>query len=292
MVTTKKQALGRGLSALLPDKPHFEDIAPGEAIVQISVEQLHPDKNQPRQTFDQEKLLELAESIRNFGIMQPLLVVSTGKSSYKIVAGERRYRAAQLAELKELPCIVRKYSKSELAEISLIENIQREDLNAIEEAEAYLSLLESFHYTQEQLSERLGKSRSHIANTLRLLQLPPQYRALLSEGKITAGHARAILSLADVKLQAKLVDMILKNSLSVRQAESLAKQLIQHKPQKKAALPRKHTAHINDLEKKFTTRLGLPVQIVGDLKKGKLVIPYHSADDLENLIDYILSGEN
>ncbi len=288
MANSKKPALGKGLSALLPDKPHFEDIGEGDRISQISIDKLSPDLNQPRQVFDQEKLAELAESVRQFGIMQPLIVTVSGKRGYKIVAGERRYRAAQLAELTELPCIVRKYSQNELAEISLIENIQREDLSAIEEAEAYRNLLTSFGYTQEALAKRLGKSRPHIANTLRLLNLAPQYRNLITAGKISAGHARAILSLNDTRLQSRLVDAILSRNLSVRQAENLAKTLSAEKKTTLAQLPRVYSAHLRDLEKRFTTRLGLPVHFSGTLDKGKITVSYQSADDLDNLIDSLL----
>lgn len=288
MTNKKRPALGRGLSALLPDRAHFDDIGADERIIQVEISRLSPDPNQPRRLFDEDKLAELAESIRQFGIMQPLIVMAEDKDHYRIVAGERRYRAAKLAELKQIPCIVRKYNQGELAEISLIENIQREDLSALEEAEAYRNLLDSFGYTQEALAERLGKSRPHIANTLRLLQLSPQYRNLLQEGRLSAGHARAILSLSDPRLQSRLADAILSRHLSVRQTEELAKLFLAEKSGKKPLLPRVYAAHLRDLEKRFTSRIGLPVRLAGSLEKGKLTIAYQSSDDLENLIDALL----
>jgi len=223
----KKQALGKGLGALLPEMGIQEEISNQEKVWEIPLSQIHPNPNQPRKEFNPESLAELAESIRNFGIMQPLLLMEEPDGqSYMIVAGERRFRAAALAGLEKLPCIVRQLSPSQLAEASLIENIQREDLSPLEEAEAFRSLMDSYGYTQEKLAQRLGKSRPHVANTLRLLQLAPQERKLLAEGRISAGHARALLSIADPHLRNRLLELILKEELSVRQAEAAAKKLL------------------------------------------------------------------
>jgi len=285
----KKQALGKGLSALLPTRPQFEGMDSHEQISHLSIEQIIADPAQFRHNFDEEKLAELAESIRQYGVMQPLIVTETPEGDYRIVAGERRYRAAQLIDLAELPCIIRTYSENELAEISLIENIQREDLGALEEAMAYRRLLESFGYTQEALATRLGKSRPHIANTLRLLQLSPQYRKLMEDGRLSAGHARAILSLEDPRFQAQLADAILQHNLSVRQAEELAKGLGEEKRSRpKASAPAANNVHIHDLEKRITDSLGLPAKLSGNLEKGRLVISYQNGDDLENLIEKLL----
>ena len=223
MVKAKKQALGRGLSALMPDKPIFEETSPQQKIVMLPIGKLQADPDQPRQIFDEDKLSELAESIRQFGVMQPLLVTSLGDGSYRIIVGERRFRAAQMAALAELPCIISTYNESEQAEVSLIENIQRENLTAMEEAAAYRRLIDNFGYTQEQLAERLGKSRPYVANTLRLLQLAPQYQKMVEDGRLSAGHARALLSLSDSRLQARLAEEICRRNLSVRQAEALAR---------------------------------------------------------------------
>lgn len=287
----KKQALGKGLSALLPDKSHFEDVDANEQVVQLSIGRIEADPEQFRQFFDEEKLSELAESIREYGVMQPLLVAQTDVGDYKIIAGERRYRAAAIVGLTELPCIVRYYNDNQLAEVSLIENIQREDLGSVEEATAYKQLMERFAYTQEALAAKLGKSRSHIANTLRLLQLPPQYQKLVESGQLSAGHARAILSLDNDKDKAKLVDAILKQGFSVRQAESLAKTIGETKKEEPAREKIVHSAHMKDLQKKLTSRLGLPTQLVGGLDKGKIVVAYNNTDDLENLLEKIL-GKN
>ena len=220
----KKQALGKGLSALLPEVPSFEEKGANEQVSNITIARIEADPEQFRKNFDQEKLNELAESIREYGVMQPLLVAETPQGDYQIIAGERRYRAAMQVGLEELPCIVRQYDENQLAEISLLENIQREDLGSMEEAEAYKQLMERFAYTQEMLAKKLGKSRPHIANTVRLLQLPPQYRKLVDNGQLSAGHARVILSLDDAMSQSQIVDAILKQELSVRQAEQLAKE--------------------------------------------------------------------
>ena len=287
MVKAKKQALGRGLSALMPDKPLFEETAPQHKIVMLPVGRLSADPDQPRRNFDQAKLAELAESIRQHGVMQPLIVISSG-DDYRIVVGERRFRAASLVGLTELPCIISTYNETEQAEISLIENIQRENLSAIEEAAAYRRLVDNFGYTQEQLAGRLGKSRPYIANTLRLLQLAPQYQQMITDGRLSAGHARAILSLSDPRLQARLAETICNRGLSVRQAEALAKTMAAEKKPAPPAPPLAHPAHLRDLEQRFTTTLGLPTHLQGDLQKGRLVVAYHSADDLENLIEKLL----
>ena len=287
MVKAKKQALGRGLSALMPDKPIFEEAGSQQKIVMLPIGKLQADPDQPRQLFDESKLAELAESIRQFGVMQPLLVISLDNGSYRIVVGERRFRAAGMAGLSELPCIIASYSETEQAEISLIENIQRENLTALEEAAAYRRLVDNFGYTQEQLAERLGKSRPYVANTLRLLHLAPQYQKMVEDGRLSAGHARALLSLSEPRLQARLAEEICRRNLSVRQAEALAKTLAAEKrpaPKQQAA----HPAHIRDLEQRFTSTLGLPAQLQGSLEKGRLVIAYHSADDLANLVDKLL----
>ena len=287
MVKAKKQALGRGLSALMPDKPIFEETSPQQKIVMLPIGKLQADPDQPRQIFDEDKLSELAESIRQFGVMQPLLVTSLGDGSYRIIVGERRFRAAQMEALAELPCIISTYNESEQAEVSLIENIQRENLTAMEEAAAYRRLIDNFGYTQEQLAERLGKSRPYVANTLRLLQLAPQYQKMVEDGRLSAGHARALLSLSDSRLQARLAEEICRRNLSVRQAEALAKSWSEEKrPNQRKPLA--HPAHLHDLEKRFTSTLGLPARLQGDLQKGRLVISYHSADDLENLIEKLL----
>jgi len=286
----KKQALGKGLGALLPEMGIQEEISNQEKVWEIPLSQIHPNPNQPRKEFNPESLAELAESIRNFGIMQPLLLMEEPDGqSYMIVAGERRFRAAALAGLEKLPCIVRQLSPSQLAEASLIENIQREDLSPLEEAEAFRSLMDSYGYTQEKLAQRLGKSRPHVANTLRLLQLAPQERKLLAEGRISAGHARALLSIADPHLRNRLLELILKEELSVRQAEAAAKKLL-GEGEKPAPQPaqRRERAVLSDLEKQLTSSIGMKAHIQGSASRGKLVVEYRSEDDLQALLDRML----
>lgn len=287
----KKQALGRGLGALLPEIDIQEELSPQEKVRQIELSQLHPNPDQPRKDFDPDRLAELAESIKNFGVMQPLIVLAEQEGDcYRIVAGERRYRAASLAGLTQVPCIVRQLSAMQLAEISLIENIQREDLTPLEEAEGYRSLMENYAYTQEKLAQRLGKSRPHVANTLRLLQLAPQERKLLAEGRISAGHARALLSVSDFHLRAELLELILKDGLSVRQTEAAAKRLLEGdmQPPKPEPAKRQQLAILADLEKQLTHAIGMKAHIQGSADKGKLVVEYRSQDDLQALLDRMI----
>ncbi len=283
----KKQALGRGLSALLPDAAKLSQIEEGERVQLLDISRVRPNPNQPRKNFDQTKLQELAESIRAHGVMQPLIVAKEG-GSWLIVAGERRYRAAGLAGLTVIPCIERTFTPPELAEISLLENIQREDLNALEEAQAFYALINEYNYTQEELAASLGKSRSAIANTLRLLALAPQEKQALSEGKISAGHARALLSVGDSLLRGRLFARILKENLSVRQAEEAAQNINQTRTNRKTALVRRESAILKDLERQINAELGLKSRFQGSGQRGKLVIEYYSEDDLNTLLDKII----
>ena len=219
---SKKQALGRGLSALLPDIDAFEQHDEGEKIVNISVTQIKPNPYQPRRIFDAEKLAELAQSIREHGVMQPVIVSEADDETYLLVAGERRWQAAQSAGLQELPCIVRKLSDRDLAELSLIENLQREDLSPLEEADAFRTLMDSYGYTQEDMAKRLGKSRPYVANTLRLLSLAAHERKLLADGKISAGHARCVLSLSSQAQRTQLISAILRDGLAAHTGAVLA----------------------------------------------------------------------
>jgi len=282
----KKPALGRGLSALLPDQPTF-DTAAAERVRSIPMAELHPNPDQPRKLFDDEKLSELAESIRSHGIMQPLLVMPDPAGGYCIVAGERRWRAGKLAGLDALPCIVRTLSAQQVKEQSLLENIQREDLAPLEEAAAYRDLMESHGYTQETLAARLGKSRPYVANTLRLLQLLPQERTLLEQGKLSAGHARALLALTDPRKRADVVSAILKQHLSVRQTEALVAEM---KEAKKKAAPRRTRSVLlhDELARAMSDRLGMKVRMQGKEGRGRVIIDYTSEDDLQNLADALL----
>ena len=287
----KKQALGRGLSALLPDEPAFMEQEGLEQVRQIDIARIRPNPDQPRKNFDEEKLEELAASIRQHGVMQPLILVEQGKD-YLIAAGERRWRAAQMAGLKEVPALVRLLDARQLAELSLIENLQREDLTSLEEAQAFRDLMTGHGYTQEALAERLGKSRSHVANTLRLLNLAPHERKLLEQGKFSAGHARAILSLEEgCPERVLLVSTVIKQGLSVRQAEELAAKL---KTEQAAKLsrkqPKKQTATLvhEDLARRISRRLGVKARITGRAGRGRVTLDFNSEDDLQNIVDALL----
>ena len=287
----KKQALGRGLSALLPDEPAFLDGAAAEQVRQLAIDSVRPNPDQPRKLFDPEKLEELTASIRQHGVMQPLVVVER-EGGYMIAAGERRWRAAQAAGLKEVPALVRQLDPRELAELSLIENLQREDLTGLEEAQAFSDLMTGHGYTQEALAERLGKSRSHVANTLRLLNLAPHEKKLLEQGKFSPGHARAILSLADGSPErVLLVSAVIKQGLSVRQAEEQAQRLKTEQAEKASKKPaKKQTATLihEDLARQISRRLGVKARISGRGGRGRVTLDFNSEDDLQNIVDALL----
>ncbi|MBQ1343233.1 MAG: ParB/RepB/Spo0J family partition protein [Firmicutes bacterium] len=287
----KKQALGRGLSALLPDEPAFLDGAAAEQVRQLAIDSVRPNPDQPRKLFDPEKLEELTASIRQHGVMQPLVVVER-EGGYMIAAGERRWRAAQAAGLKEVPALVRQLDPRELAELSLIENLQREDLTGLEEAQAFSDLMNGHGYTQEALAERLGKSRSHVANTLRLLNLAPHEKKLLEQGKFSPGHARAILSLEENSPErVLLVSAVIKQGLSVRQAEEQAQRLKTEQAEKASKKPaKKQTATLihEDLARQISRRLGVKARISGRGGRGRVTLDFNSEDDLQNIVDALL----
>lgn len=287
----KKQVLGRGLSALLPDEPAFLDGAAAEQVRQLAIDSVRPNPDQPRKLFDPEKLEELTASIRQHGVMQPLVVVER-EGGYMIAAGERRWRAAQAAGLKEVPALVRQLDPRELAELSLIENLQREDLTGLEEAQAFSDLMNGHGYTQEALAERLGKSRSHVANTLRLLNLAPHEKKLLEQGKFSPGHARAILSLEENSPErVLLVSAVIKQGLSVRQAEEQAQRLKTEQAEKASKKPaKKQTATLihEDLARQISRRLGVKARISGRGGRGRVTLDFNSEDDLQNIVDALL----
>lgn len=278
-------ALGKGLGALLPE---FGQTEP-KTLLYCGIEQIIPNRSQPRKQFDEAKLQELAESIKEKGILEPLIVRRTDQG-YELIVGERRWRAAQRAGVKEVPVVVKEVEGRDALEISLIENLQREDLNPIEAAEAFKNLIEEFHISQEDLSKRIGKDRTTIANTLRLLKLPSEVRSQLLQNRITSGHARAILSLENKEKQKELCALIIKKGLSVREAEALAKRWSE-KPKKE--IP--PTKRKGDLESQLTSlqdslrkHLGTKVQITPKGKRGKIEIEYYSHEDLERIVEAIL----
>jgi ParB family chromosome partitioning protein len=276
-----RQALGKGLGALIPDKP----LAEGEgkkSFFTCGIEEIQPNPFQPRKTFNEEPLQELVQSIREKGILQPLVVRRKGER-YELIAGERRWRAAQKAGIKEVPILVRNVSESELLELSLIENIQRENLNPIEEAEAYKGLAEQFHLTQEDISQKVGKDRATVANALRLLKLPPEIKQSLAEGKVTVGHARALLGLDSPEKQRAAWRKVLSGGLSVRQTENLIKRL---RP-KTSAGSAKSTPEWESLVDELQRSLGTRVRIVGRKKRGRIEIDFYSPEELERILDFL-----
>ena len=271
----KKTGLGRGLDALLPETNTLEN-----TVSMISVTELDCNPDQPRREFDQEALQTLADSIREAGVLQPLLVVEKN-GRYRIVAGERRFRAARMAGLDSVPCIVRDFTPEEQMEAALIENIQREDLNAIEEAAAVRQLMDACGYTQEKAAKRLGKSRPAVANLLRLLSLPQAVQAYVTAGKLSAGHARVLAGLEEPALQAALAEQAVREGLSVRALEKLAARPAPAVKEKPA--PRPLPLELQDMENKMRENLGLRTTIKGNRKHGKIILQYYNEDELERL---------
>lgn len=288
------KGLGRGFGALLPGEDSFSvpDAAAGDTVKIVPLTAVEPNPDQPRKEFDRAQLEELAQSIQEQGVLQPLLVESWA-SGYRIVAGERRWRAAQIAGLAEIPVLVRSFTEESRMEIALIENIQRTDLKPMEEARAYRNLMDSFNLTQEDVAKKVGKQRSTVANALRLLRLPDEMQVALDQGSLTAGHARAILSVTLPEGQKLLFQAVLVEGLSVREAEDRAQKLNAGSPpaarKAPAAAPKRSSAEIADLEQRFIERLGTKVTIKGDAHKGKIEITYLSADDLDRLYE-VLGG--
>lgn len=268
----------------------------GMLIVKLS--RIQPDPDQPRKNFDEEKLNELAESIRTYGMISPIVVKKRG-ALYEIVAGERRWRAARIAGLKEIPVVIKEVDEKTSRELSIIENIQRDDLNAVEEARAYQSLIEEYGLTQEEVAARVAKNRSTITNSLRLLKLEPEILTLLQDGKITQGHARALLAVEDPELRKKIAEKCTKENLSVREIETLVKldKLSKAKKEKKfspeAQELRRLKVIYKDLERKMKTKLGTKVSIVPkNTERGTLEIEYYSQDDLDRIFMILNSSRN
>ena len=277
-----KHGLARGLDALLPET----DLPAG--VTEIAVSQLDPNPDQPRRTFDTQALEALAESIRQAGVLQPLLVVENG-ARYRIVAGERRYRAARMAGLQSVPCVVRDMTEQARMEAALIENLQREDLNPIEEAAGIRALMEECGYTQELAAKRVGRSRPAVANLLRLLQLPESIRELVKAGELSAGHARVLAGLADESRQLALAERAVREGMSVRELEKLAAQTME-KPAKPE--PKPLPSELNDMQERLQNVLGVRTALHGNLKKGKIILQYDSAEELEAIYEAMERLEN
>jgi ParB family chromosome partitioning protein len=279
-----KRALGRGLSALIPQGPvPVAGELPGRNILRLPIESIHRDGNQPRKVFDEEKLHGLADSIRAQGLIQPVLVRREG-AGYRLIAGERRWRAAQLAGLRELPAIVRDASDGEAFELALVENLQRTDLNPIEEAEGYRRLMSEFSFTQEQVSQRVGKDRSSVANALRLLALPAAVKAMVAEGALSMGHARALLGLESASEIVSLAERVAEQTLSVRDTERWVKRVKAAPPEPRASREQKQSPHVRQVVEHLQRTLGTKVRLLEKGGRGRLEIDFFSYDDLERLL--------
>ena len=279
MASKKPSGLGRGLGALLGD-----DVLKTETTGALSlpISQVESCSSQPRKHFDEASLAELAASIQEHGIIQPLTVRKLASGYYQIIAGERRWRAARLSGLSEVPVIVIEADDRKAAELAMIENLQREDLNPMEEAAGFQSLIETYHMTQEEAASRVGKSRSAVTNALRLLSLTPAVRKLVEEGKLSAGHARALLPLSP-SLQESAAGAVVSGGLSVRQTEALAKRLAAEKKPEKA--PPAGVDYTAEAQKDLSSRLGRGVKIVNGRKKGRIELEYYGLDDLNGLLE-------
>ena len=277
----ERKALGKGLGALIPDIE--DDLEGKEGALYCTLDEIQVNPYQPRTVFDQEKIEELTRSIRERGVIQPLLVRKVG-GGYQLVAGERRLRAAKKAGLEKIPVVVREISKAELLEYSLIENLQRENLNPIEEAEAYKRLMKDFDYTQQKVSQVLGKNRATVANQLRLLKLPGVVKKSLAKGEISIGHARGLLSLSELQKVKEAFRIVVGKGLSVRETEKLVKRLSQEKKKKE---PEKRLIHLEYVRNDLRQWLGTQVKIVKSGKKGKIIIEFYSSEELERIIERI-----
>lgn len=304
-MAAKKSGLGRGLDALFPEKTvhskqeekpvqkavsadaekEKETETAGSGIKTVKISKVEPNREQPRKKFDEDALLELSESIKQYGVLQPLLV-SDKKDYYELIAGERRWRAAKMAGLKEVPIIIKEFSDQETVEISLIENIQREDLNPVEEAQAYKRLIDEFHLKQDEIADRVAKSRTAVTNSLRLLKLDPRVQDMVVDEMITAGHARAILSIPDSDMQEMVASKVFDNQLSVRETEELVRKILKPSKKKEKVSNSAEDAIYESLEEKMKGITGTRVFIRRKKNnKGKIEIEYYSRDDLERIID-------
>ncbi|MDR0375172.1 MAG: ParB/RepB/Spo0J family partition protein [Treponema sp.] len=297
MAKTSKFGLGKGLDALLPADDENDGMQSGRAVtehgedvvISLPLTKIRPNPNQPRKFFDEAALNEIAASIKEHGVIQPVLV-EEGGDGYIIIAGERRFRAAAIAGLKEIPAIIRNYSEEKRLEVALIENVQRADLTPIEEAVAYKSLMNITGKSQDEIAAKVGKSRSTVANALRLLRLPPMIQRSLEKGEITSGHARALLAISDAATQERVFNEIVACGLSVREAEKIAART--EKPAAASPLrqpSKQRDPHLVALEEEMIEKLGAKVSVDGDFGKGVIRIEYYSMEDLDRLYELIVT---
>ena len=280
-MAVKKSGLGRGFDAIFADNS-VEDISTGNSTTKVKLLDIEPNREQPRKQFDEEALAELSDSISQHGVLQPLLVRPMPDGGYQLVAGERRWRASRMAGLTEVPVVIRDLTDAQVAELALVENLQRENLNPLEEANGYKELSDKFGYTQEKISEIVGKSRPSIANALRLLNLPDDVQKMVSDGSLSMGHARAILSLPDDKMKTDLAKLVIANDLSVRETERIARNMVKEAPKKSKA--KKRNPYYDEAELALSEVLGRKVKITKSSKKGALEIEFFDDADLKKLL--------
>lgn len=281
-----KKGLGRGLDSLFGEYPEEKTEEVSSGVQTISMSLLDRNENQPRKVFDEKSLNELAESIKTYGIIQPLVVVKRG-NRYLIVAGERRFRAAKIAGLKEVPVVVKEMTDQEIREVALVENLQRENLNPIESAKAIQELISKHNLTQEQIADKIGKSRPLIANTLRLLTLSPAVIKLVETNKLSAGHARTLVVIENPEIQLQIAELAIKANLSVRELEKYVKEILNPK-QEKPKQKKEQSLEIKEFVKKMQEKFQTKVTILGNDKKGRIVIDYYNADELQKIYDSII----
>ena len=283
-----KKGLGKGLDSMIPEKKTKAEMkeAQDKSLAEIKISEIDPNMGQPRKKIDEDELLELAESIKIHGVIQPIILTKRGKR-YEIIAGERRWRASKLAGLVKIPAVIREYTDKEIMEVSLVENIQRQDLNPIEEALAFKNLIDEYKMKQDDLAERVSKSRSAITNALRLLKLDDKVKAMLAEGLISTGHARALLAVEDKNKQQILATKIFDEKLSVRETEKLVKQILENKEPKKEEKPSEKLIY-KKLEDSLKSIIGSKVSIKGrDNGKGKIEIDYYSIEELDRITELL-----
>jgi ParB family transcriptional regulator, chromosome partitioning protein len=281
IILNKKFGLGKGLGALIPEEDFSED---NNAVMKVEMNLIKANENQPRKNFDEEKIEQLAESIKEHGVVQPIVLKKDG-NTYTIVAGERRWRASKSVGLKEIPAVIMDLTDKQVLEISLIENIQREDLNPIEEALAYKNLIDEFNLTQEDLSKRIGKSRTAVTNCLRLLNLDQRVQEYLIDGVISEGHGRALLAVSDKNIQFILAQKIIDESLNVRDTEKIIKNL--GKEKREITSKNSDGIYFVDIKDRLESYFGTKVSLINKKNKGKIEIEYYSNDDLQRILDIL-----
>ena len=276
-----KKGLKNDLSTLIANIGENE-----KQIVNIKISDIYPNNTQPRKSFDEDKIIALCESIKKHGVLQPIVLKPDENGKYMIIAGERRYRACKMAKKEEIPAVIKDISTKEVMEIALVENLQRENLNIIEEGIAYKNLIEKYKSTQEELASLVGKSRPYITNTMRLLNLSKEVIRYIELDKISPGHGKALLRISDEKKQIELAQRIIKENLSVRKTEEIVKNMLEEK--KKKTKPKEKDIFIKDIEERLTNSLGTKVNISSGKKKGKIEIEYYTDDDLNDIIERLL----